>query len=83
MGRPENRPGRNCAGSAQLPRTCKQGQIVRSKLALNFEHVHRQSFGNCIARSVVVDFEGPNEREGLRGDARRVSTLKLKACGAT
>ena len=70
IGRPESRPGRNCAGSAQLPRTCKQGQIVRSKLALNFEHVHRQSFGECIARSAVLDFEGANERENLRRDAQ-------------
>jgi hypothetical protein len=39
-------------------------------LALNFEHVHRQSFGECIARSAVLDFEGANEREGLRRDAQ-------------
>ena len=70
IGRPESRPGRNCAGSAQLPRTCKQGQIVRSKLALNFEHVHRQSFGECIVRSAVLEFEGANERQGLRRDAQ-------------
>ena len=30
-----------------------------------------------------LDFEGANEREGLRGDARRVSALKLKARAAT
>ena len=69
IGRPESRPGRNCAGSAQLPRTCKQGQIVRSKLALNFDHVHRQSFGECIARSAVLDFEG-----AVRQKARSVSS---------
>ncbi len=64
IGRPESRPGWKCACSAQLPRTCKQGQIVRSKLALNFEHVHRQSFGECIARSAVMDFEEPTSGMG-------------------
>jgi hypothetical protein len=40
------------------------------QIDLTFEHVHRQSFGECIARSAVLGFEGANEREGLRRDAQ-------------
>ena len=47
-----------------------RAKLFRTIWPSNFEHVHRQSFGECTARSSVLDFEGANEREGLRCDAQ-------------
>jgi hypothetical protein len=58
IGRPVSRPGGNCAGSARLPRTWKQGQIIRSKLA--------SPSSMFIARANVL----PLGRPGLRGRQR-------------
>jgi hypothetical protein len=59
-----------------------RAKLSGANWALNFEHVHRQSFDECIARSAVLDFEAPTSAKASAATTRRVSALKSKACAA-